>query len=84
MNTAANGLEPLRELLDELGEAIEVGQSPLLELGAPLVEVEALEGFLALGAQPGHCVDQGALQVRIVERLVDPAGKVPPAFRQWR
>src|SRR5450759_2252374 len=80
VDLAAHGLQPLLELLDELRQSIQVGQSSLLEVGAPFSEVEALESLVALGSQPGHGVDQGSLQVRVGELFVDPARKVASTF----
>ena len=81
VNLAADGLEALLELLDELGQSLEVGPPPRFQIGASLGEVEAFESLVAPIAQPGHGVGQRVLKVRVVKRLVDPARKVTPGFR---
>jgi len=66
VDLAADRLQPLRELFDELGQSLEVGPSPPFQIGAALGEVEALEGRIAPGTEAGHGVDQRSLQVRVV------------------
>jgi len=73
--------EPLGELFEQLGQAVEVGLPPALEVGAALVEVEALEGFVAAFAQAGHGVNECLLQLRVVEGAPDAAREVASAFR---
>jgi len=81
MHFASDCLQPLCELLDKLRQAIQVGPTPLLQIFAALVEVEALESRVAARAEARHGLDESALQVRVGERLVDPAREVTPTFR---
>src|SRR5206468_6112432 len=71
MHHAADGGKSLGELLEELGEAIEVGLAPALQLGLAGFEVEALEREVAASAQPGHGVNQRLLQILVAESPVD-------------
>ena len=81
VDDAADSGEALRELLEQLGQAVEVRQPSGLELGASLGEVEIFEGRVTPGAQAGHGLDQRFLEVRVVQRAVDAAGEVTTTLR---
>ena len=65
MELAADRLQPLSELLDQLRQQVEVAQPPLLQGLALAVEVEAGHRLLAAGAETGHRHREGALQLGI-------------------
>ena len=81
MHDTPNCSQPLGELLQQLGQPVEVRLTPAFELGAALREVEVLESDVAPAAQPGHRVDQCLLQLRIVERAIYALREVASTFR---
>ena len=66
MDRSADGGESFRELLEQLGQAIEVGLAPPLQLLTALREVEVFERLVAAAAQAGHGPDQRFLEAGVV------------------
>src|SRR5436309_4254636 len=82
VDDAADRGQALRELLEELGQAVEVRLAPALEVGAALGEVEGLERGVAPAAEPGHGADQRLLQLGVVEGAVHAPREVITSFCQ--
>ena len=73
-------LEALTELVDQLGEAVEVGHPPPFELGAAGLEVVAGEATVAALAESDHRLPERFLEVGIVECLPDALPEMAPAL----
>ncbi len=81
MDLAAHRFEPFRETFHQLRQPFEVGPTALLEVRASGGEIEVRKSFVAPAAQAGHRLDEGALQLGVVESLVDAPGEVAPGLR---
>ena len=66
MHHAADRGESFCELVEQLGQAVEVGLAAALEVGAALLEIEILEGLVAAAPQAGHGLDERFLQAGVV------------------
>ena len=78
--------ESLCELVEQLGQAVEVGLAAALEVGAALLEIEILEGLVAAAPQAGHGLDERFLQAGVVESAPYAAREVASSFRHasWK
>ena len=83
---AADRGESFCELIEQLGQAVEVGLAAALQVRAALLEIEILEGLVAAAPQAGHGLDERLLEAGVVEGAPYAAREVTSSFRHasWK
>src|SRR4029077_3225178 len=81
MDLAAASPETFGELLHQLWQSLEVGAAAAFELSAAGFEIEIREGRVTPAAQSSHRLSQRALQLGVVQSLVDAPREVAAGFR---